>query len=159
LPEGAAAQFAQAGVLWDAAEAAERRKDAQIAREIMLELLVNAAVFNEDRIALATSLAETHFVAKGLAVQFDVHAPHEGEAETERANWHAHLLITTRRLDGEQFNAKKTRNPDFEVRVAGGRARVADGAAWGEPWREHQDQYFREHGIEARFDPRAARGP
>ena len=76
----------------------------------------------EDRIALARSFAETHFVSKGLAVQLDVHAPHEGDAESERANWHAHLLITTRRLEGEQFNAKKARDLDPEVRLAGGSA-------------------------------------
>jgi Ti-type conjugative transfer relaxase TraA len=155
LPEGAATRFAQAGVLWNAAEAAERRKDAQVAREIVLALPANAAVSNEDRIALATSFAETHFVAKGLAVQLDVHEPHEGEAESERSNWHAHLLITTRRLEGEQFAAKKARDLDPEVRLAGGRAHVADGAAWGELWREHQEQYFREHGIDARVDARA----
>jgi Ti-type conjugative transfer relaxase TraA len=158
LPEGAATRFAHAGVLWNAAEAAERRKDAQVAREIVLALPANAEVSTEDRIALARSFAETHFVSKGLAVQLDVHAPHPapgphpGEMETERANWHAHLLITTRRLAGEQFNAKKARDLDPEVRLAGGRARVADGAAWGELWREHQDQYFREHGIDARVD-------
>jgi hypothetical protein len=59
-----------------------------------------------------------------------VHAPHDGESESERANWHAHLLITTRRLEGEQFNAKKARDLDPEVRRAGGRAVVADGEAW-----------------------------
>ena len=155
LPEGAAARFGEARVLWNAAEAAERRKDAQVAREIVLALPANADVSTEDRIALARSFAEVHFVSKGLAVQLDVHAPHEGDAESERANWHAHLLITTRRLEGEQFNAKKARDLDPEVRLAGGRALVSDGAVWGELWREHQDQYFREHGIETRVDARA----
>jgi hypothetical protein len=155
LPEGAAARFAQAGVLWNAAETAERRKDAQVAREIVLALPANAELSTEDRIALARSFAETHFVSKGLAAQLDVHAPHEGDAENERANWHAHLLITTRRLEGERFNAKKARDLDPEVRLAGGRALVSDGAVWGELWREHQDQYFREHGLETRVDARA----
>jgi Ti-type conjugative transfer relaxase TraA len=155
LPEGAAARFGEARVLWNAAEAAERRKDAQVAREIVLALPANADVSTEDRIALARSFAERHFVAKGLAVQLDVHAPHEGDAESERANWHAHLLITTRRLESEQFNTKKARDLDPEVRLAGGRPLVSDGAVWGELWREHQDQYFREHGIEARVDARA----
>jgi len=36
LPEGAAERFRNSGALWNAAEAAERRKDAQIAREIVL---------------------------------------------------------------------------------------------------------------------------
>ncbi len=155
LPEGAAVRFAEASALWNAAEAAERRKDAQVAREIVLALPANADVSTEDRIALARSFAETHFVSKGLAVQLDVHAPHEGDAESERANWHAHLLITTRRLEGEQFAAKKARDLDPEVRLAGGRALVSDGAVWGELWREHQDQYFREHGLETRVDARA----
>lgn len=65
------------------------------------------------------------------------------------------MLITTRRLEGEIFSAKKARDLDPEVRSAGGRARVADGAAWGELWRDHQDQYFREHGLNARVDPAA----
>ena len=155
LPEGAAARFGEASVLWNAAEAAERRKDAQVTREIVLALPADADVSAEDRIALARSFAEAHFVSKGLAVQLDVHAPHEGDAESERANWHAHLLITTRRLEGEAFSAKKARDLDPEVRLAGGRPLVSDGAVWGELWREHQDQYFREHGLETRVDARA----
>src|ERR1700730_6369985 len=81
LPEGAAVKFADSAVLWNAAEAAEKRKDAQVAREIVLALPTDAEVSNEDRIALAGSFAETHFVSKGLAVQLDVHAPHAGDAE------------------------------------------------------------------------------
>jgi len=42
------------------------------------------------------------------------------------------------------------------VRRAGSRAVVADGEAWGETWRAHQDRYFQEHGIEVRVDATAA---
>ena len=65
LPEGAAARFAQAGVLWNAAEAAERRKDAQVAREIVLALPANADVSTEDRIALARVLCRDAFRVEG----------------------------------------------------------------------------------------------
>jgi ATP-dependent exoDNAse (exonuclease V) alpha subunit len=41
------------------------------------------------------------------------------------------------------------------VRRAGGRAVVADGEAWGELWRDHQDRYFVEHGLGIRVDPAA----
>ena len=100
--------------------------------------------------------AEQHFVNKGLAVQLRRARPaHEGEAESEHANWHAHLLITTRRLDGDRFAAKKARDLDPEVRRSGGRAIVADGEAWGELWRDHQNRYFREHGIDLEVDPTA----
>ena len=155
LPDGADARFADSAVLWNAAEAAERRKDAQVAREIVLALPSDAGISTEDRIDLARSFAEQHFVAKGLAVQLDVHAPHEEAEESERANWHAHLLITTRRIEGENFAAKKARDLDPEVRRAGGRAVVADAAAWGALWRDHQNRYFQEHGLDLRVDPTA----
>ena len=121
----------------------------------MLALPADPGVSIEDRIALAHSFAEQHFVAKGLAVQLDVHAPHDGAEELERANWHAHLLITTRRLEGERFSAKKARDLEPEVRRAGGRAVVADGEAWGALWRDHQNRYFQAHGLDCRVDPTA----
>ena len=155
LPQGAADRFAEAGVLWNAAEAAEKRKDAQVAREMVVALPANAGVTTEDRIEMVRTFAEQHFVSKGLAVQLDVHAPHGADSESERANWHAHLLITTRRIEGDELSAKKARDLDPEVRSAGGRARVADGAAWGALWGEHQDQYFREHGLDVRVDAAA----
>jgi len=166
LPDGADPRFANCAVLWNAAEAAERRKDSQVAREIVLALPADRELTTADRIELARSFAEQHFVAKGLAVQLDVHAPHKERGEGEGAfaegtggdhtNWHAHLLITTRRLEGEGFAATKARDLDPEVRRAGSRAVVADGEAWGETWRAHQDRYFQEHGIGVWVDATAA---
>ena len=166
LPEGADARFTDSAVLWNAAEAAERRKDAQVAREIVLALPADRVLSTEDRIELARSFAQEHFVSKGLAVQLDVHAPHKDRGEGEGAwaegtggdhtNWHAHLLITTRRIEADQFAAKKARDLDPEVRRAGVRTLVTDAEAWGETWRAHQDRYFLEHGIELRVDATAA---
>jgi len=155
LPAGADSRFANSAVLWNAAEAAEKRKDAQVAREIVLALPANAELTDEDRVGLARSFAQQHFVTKGLAVQLDVHRPHEGEGESERANWHAHLRITRRRIEGDRLAAKKARDLDPAVRLAGGRAVVADGEAWGELWRDHQNRYFVEHGLTIRVDPAA----
>ncbi len=166
LPEGADIRLANAAVLWNTAEAAERRKDAQVAREIVLALPADRVLTTEDRIELARSFAAEHFVAKGLAVQLDVHAPHKERGEGEgvftqgtggdHTNWHAHLLITTRRIEGDQLSAKKARDLDPEVRKAGTRALVTDAEAWGETWRIHQDRYFQEHGIALRVDATAA---
>ncbi len=152
LPEGADARLADSAVLWNAAEAAERRKDAQVAREIVLALPADRVLSTEDRIELAHSFAQEHFVSKGLAVQLDVHAPHKERREGESAwtegtggdhiNWHAHLLITTRRIEGDQLAAKKARDLDPEVRKTGTRTLVTDAEAWGETWRAHQDRYF-----------------
>jgi Ti-type conjugative transfer relaxase TraA len=166
LPEGADARLGNSATLWNATEAAERRKDAQVAREIVLALPADRVLSTEDRIELARSFAAEHFVSKGLAVQLDVHAPHKERGEGEGAwsegtggdhtNWHAHLLITTRRIEGDQLAAKKARDLDPEVRKASTRSVVTDAEAWGETWRGHQDRYFQEHGIELRVDAAAA---
>ena len=166
LPEGADARLADAAVLWNAAEAAEKRKDAQVAREIVLALPADRELTTADRIELARTFAAEHFVSKGLAVQLDVHAPHRERGEGEDAwaegtggdhtNWHAHLLITTRRVEGDHLAARKARDLDPEVRKAGTRNLVTDAEAWGETWRAHQDRYFQEHGIGVRVDATAA---
>ena len=104
-------------MLWNAAEAAEKRKDAQVAREIVLALPANAELTDEDRVALARSFAEQHFVSKGLAVQLDVHGRMTAGGQRSGRNWHAHLLITTRRIEGDRLAAKKARDLDPEVRL------------------------------------------
>jgi Ti-type conjugative transfer relaxase TraA len=155
LPDGADEKFADAATLWNAAEAAERRKDSQVAREIVMALPANAEVSNEDRIELARSFALEHFVAKGLAVQLDIHAPHGGDLVSERANFHAHLLITTRRIEGDRLSATKARDLAPDIRQAGARSFVAEGEEWGALWRDHQDRYFLSHGFSARVDATA----
>lgn len=152
LPEGAPLELSSSDALWNAAEAMEKRKDAQFAREIVLALPANAELGHDDRVELARSFALEHFVSKGLAVQVDVHAPHGAESEGERANFHAHLLITTRRLSEEGFAAKKARDLDPVIKRAGGRAIVAEGEAWGVLWRDHQNRYFAEQGFDIRVD-------
>jgi Ti-type conjugative transfer relaxase TraA len=162
LPEGAdAAALGTGAQLWNVAEGAERRRDAQVAREIVLALPADRELSPEDRIELARSFAREHFVSRGLAVQLDVHAPHdaetgEGEGVNERANHHAHLLITTRRVEGDRLASRKARDLDPEVRSFKGRAAVTDGERWGALWAAHQDAYFAEHGIEVRVEATAA---
>ena len=156
LPDGAAEAFRDAKALWNAAEVAENRRNSQVAREIVLALPADAEVSPEDRIELARSFAERHFVSKGLAVQLDIHAPHTGDGESERANHHAHLLITTRRVEGDQLSAKKARDLDPEVKTFRGRAAVTEGEQWGAAWRDHQNRYFAEHGMPLRVDAASA---
>jgi Ti-type conjugative transfer relaxase TraA len=152
LPEGADPALAESSALWNAAEAAEKRKDAQVARELVIALPANHEVSHEDRVAMVRSFAQEHFVSRGLGVQLDIHAPHVGDEASETANHHAHLLITTRRVEGARLSAKKARDLDPEVKLMGGRAAVTDGEAWGALWRDHQNRYFIEHGMEARVD-------
>ena len=91
--------------LWVAAEAAERRKDATVAREFEIALPheLNDAQRSELVSALARALVERY----GFAVQASIHSPDTPDG----LNFHAHILATTRRIGSEGLN-DKTRELD-----------------------------------------------
>ena len=148
LPEGANARFEDSSTLWNEAEWCERRKDSQVAKEFVLALPDDAQVTLEDRIELTRRFASSNFVEKGVAVQIDIHEP-----DAEEKNWHAHLLVTTRRFaeDGETLSPKKANDLDPVVRGASHTVLEAD--LWGEIWRDVQNTYFEEKGYDIRVDP------
>jgi hypothetical protein len=87
--------------LWNAAEVAERRKDARVAREY--EVALPHELHREQRVALVRSFAGELANRYGVAVDFAIHAPHrEGDAR----NHHAHILATTRELTATGLGAK-----------------------------------------------------
>ncbi len=65
-------------------------------------------------------------------------------------NWHAHVLLPTRRFkeDGLELDDKKAR--DMMPRVNLGR--VISGPDWGRLWAEHQNQYFQNMGLALQVD-------
>jgi len=79
--------------LWNAAELAERRKDARVAREI--EVALPHELSAEQRLALTRDFAQALARQYGVAVDFAIHAPH---GHTDVRNHHAHILLTTRRV-------------------------------------------------------------
>ena len=148
LPEGAAERFHDVSVLWNEAQAMERRKDSQEAREVLLALPTDAGLDLQDWITMAEEFAREQFVAKGLGVQLDIHTPHKGEV-----NVHAHLLITTRRIEGDRFAKAKARDLDPEVRtMKGGQKAVTEADRWGVLWRDYQNRYFEREGLDIRVD-------
>ena len=158
LPQGAHEKFKNSEVLWNEAEICERRKDSQVAREFVIALPDDKQITLEDRIELTRRFSQIHFVDKGLAVQLDLHAPHEKAgldpvpAEEENSeNWHAHLLVTTRRFseEGLGLSSKKARDLEPEVR----KGLVVEADVWGELWRDVQNTYFEEKGYDIRVDP------
>ncbi|TWB21116.1 AAA family ATPase [Nitrospirillum bahiense] len=148
LPEGADGRFADPPALWNAAQAAERRKDSQEARELLLALPCNPEISPDDWRVMAAEFAREHFVSKGVAVQLDIHSPHDGDR-----NIHAHLLVTTRRVEGAGLSAAKARDLDPEVRtLKNGRAAVTEAERWGVLWRDYQNSYFERQGLDIRVD-------
>ena len=101
LPEGAPAAYADRETLWNAAEASERRKDAVPAQEILLALPHELDV--EKRRQLVRDFVQEHVVAKGMIADIAMHRPGK---EGDQRNFHAHVLVTTRHVDGAGFGKK-----------------------------------------------------
>ena len=85
-PRGSPAWAQDRARLWNAVEAAERRKDAQVAREV--RVAIPRELSAEDRRALVRDYAQRSFVDRGMVADI---AFHGGQGE----NPHAHIMLTT----------------------------------------------------------------
>lgn len=108
------ASFAPAGMesqpaaeLWNRAEAAETRKNARVAREVLVALPheLDPQQRNELAQGVAQALADRYGTAGTLAV-------HQPDREGDQRNHHAHILMTTRRLEPSGALGEKTRELD-----------------------------------------------
>jgi hypothetical protein len=148
LPVGAPDMAQDRSSLWNAAEAAENRKNSCVAREVVVALPheLDAGQRAELVRGFAAWLVERH----GVAVDLAIHAPHRSGDER---NHHAHLLLTTRRLEAEGLGAK-TRELD-EKRTGGEHV-----TAWREQWAQEVNRSLERAGVAERVDCRshAARG-
>ena len=84
---------AERNALWDAAELAEKRKDARTAREWIVAL--PAELTADQRKDLARDFGQCLVARYGVAVDFAIHAP---DREGDHRNHHAHILTTTRQV-------------------------------------------------------------
>ena len=91
VPQGLSAPDRE--TLWNAAEAAEKRKDSRTAREwrVALPHELNEA----ERKALATQMGQALAERYGVAVDVCIHAP---DKNGDDRNYHAHMLATMRTL-------------------------------------------------------------
>lgn len=108
-PADAPAWAADRAALWNAAEQAERRKDAKVAREY--EIALPAELSAEARRDLAVGFAREISDRYGVAVDVAIHAPGR---EGDQRNHHAHLMTTTRRI-GPEGLGEKTRELDVKA--------------------------------------------
>src|SRR3990167_6160412 len=131
LPNGADQAFQDRTYLWNAVEAVETRRDAQVAKDVILALPRELDL--EKRIELARQFAYDHFVKHGLAVYVALHDHGDG-------NPHAHLYITTRRIIGNTLDRYKARdlNPSF-ANWKGGRGFISEQDYWDREWRSFQN--------------------
>ncbi len=140
LPEGVHPKFKDAAALWNTAEQKEKRYNSQVAIELLLALPDDQEISLDDRIELAQDFVHAHFVSKGLAAQIDIHAPEE-----EERNWHAHVLITTRRFKNSGLELEDHKARDLMPKVCFGK--VVEGPDWGHFWTLAQNAFFKAKGL------------
>jgi Ti-type conjugative transfer relaxase TraA len=113
--QGAADWALDRATLWNAAEAAETRRDARTAREF--EVALPHELDAAQRLALARDLATDIAERFGVAVDYAIHAPH---GMTDVRNHHVHILATTRRVTPQGLGAKSDlERADADLRADG----------------------------------------
>ena len=108
LPEGAPKHLKNREKLWNEVEQRETRKNSTVAREF--EIAFPSELNQEQRLAMLEELCGSIVDRHQVAVDACIHAPHTGSGSDER-NYHAHILMSTRKLTPEGFT-DKTRELD-----------------------------------------------
>jgi Ti-type conjugative transfer relaxase TraA len=143
LPEGAPDHLSDREQLWNAVEASEKRKDAQLSREV--EFAIPRELNQEQGIALARDFVEREFVERGMIADLNVHWDIGADGLTKP---HAHVMLTMREVgregDENVFGAKVR---DWN------RTELVE--QWRERWADHVNQRLAELDIDARIDHRS----
>ncbi|MBW8911376.1 MAG: MobA/MobL family protein, partial [Sphingomonas sp.] len=132
LPDGAPEYLSDRERLWNAVEAAEKRTDAQLAREI--EFAIPREMSQEQGIALARDFVRQEFVDRGMIADLNVHWDVGADGMPKP---HAHVMLTLREVGEDGFGKK---NRDWN------RADLLE--KWRERWSEHVNQRLAELDID-----------
>jgi ATP-dependent exoDNAse (exonuclease V) alpha subunit len=139
--------------LWNAAEAAESRKNARVAREYLVALPVE--LDPEQRLRMVRAFSQELTDRYRFALDLAVHAPRDYPGSDPR-NFHAHLLATTREPTPDGLAAKTTLEfNDSKRRALGLEPVIHELLFVRERWAEVTNEALRDAGIEARVDHRS----
>ena len=138
-PAGVPEQLRDRESLWNAVEAAERRKDAQLTREI--EFALPRELDQSQGIELARDFVEREFVARGMIADLNVHWDVGADGGPKP---HAHVMLTMRAVDENGFGAK--------VRAWN---RIDLLEHWRAAWGAHVNERLTELGVAAQIDHRS----
>jgi Ti-type conjugative transfer relaxase TraA len=143
LPDGADERWQDRKQLWNDVEAAELRKDAQLAREI--EFAIPREMTEEQGIELARDFVSREFVDRGMIADLNVHWDIGADG---LAKPHAHVMLTMREIRiGEDGSA------EFGAKVRDWN-RTELLTHWREAWADHVNTRLAELDIDARVDHR-----
>ena len=152
LPEGVTADWAlDRSTLWNAAEFAENRKDARVAREF--EIALPHELSAEGRLEAARTFAQDLANRYGAAVDFAIHAPHE---QGDIRNYHAHVMMTTRQV-GEAGLDEKTYLEHKNARLLSNGMATTDMQLRDirQSWESIANSQLQREGLDIRIDHRS----
>ncbi|MFN7152898.1 MAG: MobA/MobL family protein [Acidovorax sp.] len=138
---------------WNGVEVHHRRRDAVLAREVVLALPTELDA--DERAELTFGFAREIANEFGVGVDCALHAP---SRDGDDRNFHAHLLLTACAVDGEGVLGKKAERLDP---IACRRSGAADSVSWLRPrWQELVNASLARKGSAERVDHRSfkARG-
>jgi ATP-dependent exoDNAse (exonuclease V) alpha subunit len=139
--------------LWNAAETAETRKNARVAREYLVALPVELSP--EQRSRLVRGFSQELSDRYGFAVDFAIHAPRDFPGSDPR-NFHAHLLATTREVTPSGLGSKTTLDMnDGNRRARGLGPAINELLHVRERWATVTNEAMQEAHISARIDHRS----
>ena len=139
LPEGAPERLEDRTTLWNEVERGEKRKDAQLAREI--EFSIPREINREQGILLARDFVKREFVDRGMVADLNVHWD---RAEDGSPKPHAHVMLAMREVGPDGFGQKERDWNRGELLQH-----------WREAWGAHVNERLAELGIDARIDHRS----
>jgi hypothetical protein len=133
--------------LWNTIEQVEKRKDSQLAREFIASLPRELNL--EQQIELVRGWCKAEFISKGLVVDFAIHRSKTGQ------NPHAHILCTTRPVEGQGFGKKPSTAGKFNGRGVVGIGGKSDLVAWRVSWGVEANFALEKAGRSERVDHRS----
>ncbi|KKI21790.1 Ti-type conjugative transfer relaxase TraA [Sphingomonas sp. Ag1] len=139
LPRGAPERLNDRTALWNEVEAGEKRKDAQLAREV--EFSIPREMNERQGVQLARDFVKTQFVDRGMVADLNVHWD---KAKDGTPKPHAHVMMTMRDVGPDGFGKK---NRDWNSTEL-----LKD---WREAWSAHVNERMAELGLEGRIDHRS----
>lgn len=151
LPPHVDQKFSDPQILMNEIESTEKRKNSLLLKEYLLALPDEANIsLGLKKAMIYEFISASRFIEDGLALQIDIHLPDENDR-----NWHAHLLVTSRRFtaDGKGLG-KKAR--DLELPIRAGRQSPYILSKLITPpteiWIAAQNRIFSNYGLENRVD-------
>ena len=141
-PEHTPKDLLDAQTLWNTVERIESRKNARLAREMIIALPHQVDL--DIHVAMLRAFISANLTSRGMIADVAIHKPpveHGGDPR----NWHAHVLLTDRPITPNGFAAKKDRMWNAHENIL----------IWRKAWADTHNATMEHLGLPYRIDHRS----